>query len=108
MIALCPARIDLAGAPRALADIRSALGRTRAGQRCELNLAGLTGFDSAALAVLLAVRRDHGSRLTFRNVPANLRTLARLYGVEALLFDPPSPASHGGSDQPLSTVRPIV
>jgi len=44
-------------------------------------------FDSAALAVLAALRRDAGGPLRFANPPANLRKLAALYGVDALLFD---------------------
>lgn len=103
----CPPSIVLAGADTALAEIRAALGPVGATGPLELDLAGLAGFDSSALAVLLAVRREYGLGVALRNVPPNLRTLARLYGVEAVLFDPRSPALHGGSDQPHSSDRPM-
>ncbi len=51
-----------------------------------LDLGGLTHFDSAAVAVLVALRREAGDAATFRNVPPNLRKLATLYGVAAALF----------------------
>jgi hypothetical protein len=51
-----------------------------------IDLAGLTVFDSAALAVLAALRRQAAGPLHFANPPANLRKLAALYGVDALLF----------------------
>lgn len=72
----------MAGAPAALAALRAALpaGGT------ELDLAPLARFDSSALAVLIALRRHAGQALAFRNPPANLRTLASLYGVDTLLF----------------------
>ena len=103
----CPPAIDLAGACKALAEIRAALGPVDAAGPLELDLAGLAGFDSSALAVLLAVRREYGPRMALRSVPPNLRTLARLYGVESVLFDPRPPALHGGSDQPQSSDRPM-
>ena len=90
-----PAEIRLANAVDALAQARAALG-SRAGTTAgstsgstsaSIDLAGLTVFDSAALAVLAALRRDAGGPLRFANPPANLRKLAALYGVDALLFD---------------------
>jgi ABC-type transporter Mla MlaB component len=47
-------------------------------------------FDSAAVAVLVALRREAGIGADFRNPPPNLRKLASLYGVEAALFGPPA------------------
>ena len=86
-----PAEIRLANAVAALAQARAALGSTTgsttASTLASIDLAGLTVFDSAALAVLAALRRDLGGSLRFANPPANLRKLAALYGVEALLFD---------------------
>jgi phospholipid transport system transporter-binding protein len=54
----------------------------------EIDLAQLTAVDSAAVATLLAWRRaatSRGAALTYRNMPANLRSLADLYGVTELL-----------------------
>ena len=44
----------------------------------------------AAVAVLLALRREGGPTVSFGNVPPNLRKLASLYGVEAALFGGPT------------------
>jgi ABC-type transporter Mla MlaB component len=64
-----------------------------AGKRVEVDCAALDGpgaaFDSAALSVMLAAARSaatQGGAVTLLNVPANLRKLATLYGVEGLLF----------------------
>ena len=49
---------------------------------------GITAADSAAVALLLSVRRRaaaQGARLAFTGVPAALATLASLYGVEEML-----------------------
>lgn len=81
-----PAQITLQTAPQALVEARIA--RTEQGSL--LDLSPLVRFDSAALGVLLALRRETGSSLRFSGVPANLRTLASLYGVDALLFADPS------------------
>lgn len=54
----------------------------------EIDLAQLTAVDSAAVATLLAWRRAaiaRGGALGYRNMPANLRSLADLYGVAELL-----------------------
>jgi phospholipid transport system transporter-binding protein len=54
----------------------------------EIDLAQLTAVDSAAVATLIAWRRaglKRGVRLKFRNLPANLQSLADLYGVADLL-----------------------
>ncbi len=53
-----------------------------------VDAAGLERADSAAVALLLAWRRRanaRGQRLIVTNAPAALRTLAQIYGVEALL-----------------------
>jgi phospholipid transport system transporter-binding protein len=81
-----PVEITLANAPAALEAARAAL---RAGGG-RLDLAPLVRFDSAAVAVLVALRREAGIGADFRNPPPNLRKLASLYGVEAALFGPPA------------------
>ena len=53
-----------------------------------VDLTGLTHADSAALAVLLALRRRaaaDGRRLAFASVPPMLDSLARVYGIEDIL-----------------------
>ncbi|RPH46414.1 MAG: STAS domain-containing protein [Burkholderiales bacterium] len=82
----CPAEIVMQGAPAALQAAREAL----AGGGGSLDLSPLVRFDSSAVAVLVALRREAGSGAAFRNPPANLRKLASLYGVEAALFGPPA------------------
>lgn len=53
-----------------------------------VDLAGVTEVDSSALSLLLEWRREagrNGRRLRFFNLPANLQSLAKLYGVTDLL-----------------------
>jgi phospholipid transport system transporter-binding protein len=53
-----------------------------------VNAAELRSFDSSALAVLLALRREcarAGKRFAVSGLPERLRDLAALYGIEALL-----------------------
>jgi phospholipid transport system transporter-binding protein len=55
-----------------------------------IDASGLQEFDSAALAVLLACRRQAqaaGRRLSVQQVPVKLAALAKLYGVHTLLLD---------------------
>jgi phospholipid transport system transporter-binding protein len=50
--------------------------------------AQLRDFDSSALAVLLALRRESarlGKRFAVQGLPERLRSLAALYGIERLL-----------------------
>ena len=52
------------------------------------DLSGLAHADSAALAVLLALKRRaevEGAPLAFASVPDTLVSLARVYGVDALV-----------------------
>ena len=53
-----------------------------------VDLSGVVHADSAALAVLLALRRRataENRRLTFASVPPMLDSLARVYGIEEIL-----------------------
>jgi len=53
-----------------------------------VDLAGVTEVDSSALSLLLEWRREaarNGRSLHFRNLPANLKSLAELYGVTELI-----------------------
>jgi phospholipid transport system transporter-binding protein len=62
--------------------------RAIASGQTEIDLGELTAVDSAAVATLLAWQRaaqGQSKTLAFRNLPANLQSLADLYGVTALL-----------------------
>lgn len=63
----------------------------------------LTRFDSSALAVLLACRRDalhDGKTFAVRGQPPRLRELAALYGILALLDGPADALAHAPADAP--------
>ena len=54
----------------------------------KVDLAGVTEVDSTAVSLLLEWRRDalrNRRRIEFLNLPGNLTSLARLYGVIELL-----------------------
>jgi len=54
----------------------------------EFDLGGVKAADSSALALMLAWQRRaqaQGRSLKFKNVPANVDALAKLYGVDELL-----------------------
>ena len=58
------------------------------GERVTVDLAGVTEVDSAALSLLLEWRRRAAAAnraIDYVNLPANLRSLAELYGVTGLL-----------------------
>ena len=58
------------------------------GDHVVVDLAGVEEVDSAAVSLLLEWRREAAKanrRLEFANVPANLSTLAELYGVSDLI-----------------------
>ena len=57
-------------------------------QQVVVDAASLNSFDSSALAVLLAVRREcarAGKLFAVKGLPDRLRDLAALYGIEGLL-----------------------
>ena len=77
--------LGFATAAAALQALDEAL---RAGDRRQLDLAGVGTCDSAGLACMLAVlaaARGRGQAVSLRHVPDGLRTLARVSGVEVLL-----------------------
>nr|WP_249177714.1 STAS domain-containing protein [Burkholderia cenocepacia] len=76
--------MTVASAKSALAD---GLARIDAGTTA-VDCAALTQFDSSALAVLLAWQRAakaRGTALDILNLPPKLASLARAYGVDALI-----------------------
>lgn len=57
------------------------------GGNAQIDLSGYEPVDSAAVAALLALKRDVGAATPrFLNPSQNLRKLAVLYGVESILF----------------------
>lgn len=55
-----------------------------------VDLEGITEVDSTAVSLLLEWRREagrHGRRIHFANLPGNLTSLAKLYGVTELLSE---------------------
>jgi phospholipid transport system transporter-binding protein len=64
------------------------------GKDWTIDLAQVESADSAAVSMLLGWMRNaqhHGAKLTFVNVPGNLLSLAKLYGVaDALQLNHPS------------------
>lgn len=61
----------------------------------EVDLAGVSGSDSAGLALLiewLRAGRRNGQRIRFVNIPSQLAALARISEVDALLEGAQSPA----------------
>ena len=61
----------------------------QAGSELQVNAAELQAFDSSVLSVLLSGARlcaEHGLKLRTESAPTQLRDLARLYGVDELLW----------------------
>ncbi|MDH3288071.1 MAG: STAS domain-containing protein [Betaproteobacteria bacterium] len=55
-----------------------------------VDLEGVTEVDSTAVSLLLEWRREagrHGRRIQYVNLPGNLTSLAKLYGVTELLSE---------------------
>ena len=76
--------IDFENAPAVKRELLRAL----ASGDFTVDLSDLKRADSAALSVLLSARRTAealGGRLAIEGLPADLKTLARLYGVEEIL-----------------------
>jgi len=77
--------------PNVLAESARYSERTDLPDRLTIDFAGVTGVDSAAVALLLEWRREaarRGKRLEFVNLPPNLLALAELYGVAELIQQP--------------------
>jgi phospholipid transport system transporter-binding protein len=79
-----PETLTLATAAQTLRTLQPAL----KGVRVEVDASALRDFDSAALAVLLQLRRDAqagGGDIVIQRPPAPLVELAHLYGLDAAL-----------------------
>lgn len=86
MLAL-PPQLTLREARQTLAALSGALAEVQG--EAVLDASTLTQIDSSALAVLLDLKRQaaaRGLRFEVRGAPPRLMDLARLYGVQDLLF----------------------
>jgi phospholipid transport system transporter-binding protein len=84
----------------ATAVLQQGLDALRAGQRI-FDLGEVAEIDSAAVSVMLAwqrAARAAGTRLELHNLPPKLRSLTRLYGVDALLDDAPADGTASAAD----------
>ena len=74
--------------PRVLADSAAYAARDDVPDRLTIDFSAITAVDSSAVALLLEWRRESARRkktLLFVNLPANLVSLAELYGVAELI-----------------------
>jgi len=81
----------------AAAVLREGLSRLAQGE-AQVDCGALEQVDSAAVAVLLALRRAadaRGQSLAFVGVPRQLTALAEVYGLNGLLGLPAAPARDG-------------
>ena len=97
-----PTRIRLDEAPLVWAQLEASLRAealqvgNAAGSLVQLNAGELGEFDSSALTLLLSAARlcgAQGLQLQVREAPLKLRELARVYGVDELLWPAPASAS---------------
>jgi len=90
MISCSAGRCTLQG-PVTIASVQSLLdegARSIAGPEVTIDLAAVTEVDSTAVSLLLEWRRQAAAAsrtIHYVNLPANLRSLAELYGVTELL-----------------------
>ena len=93
MISCSDGRCTLQG-PVTIASVESLLEegtRSITGAEVTIDLAGVTEVDSTAVSLLLEWRRQATAAtrsVRYVNLPANLRSLAELYGVTELLGEP--------------------
>lgn len=74
--------------PRVLEESRAYSARPDLPERLAIDFSAITEVDSSAVALLLEWRREaarRGKGLYFVNLPANLLSLAELYGVTGLI-----------------------
>lgn len=92
MIACEGGRCTVQG-PITLDNVESLLGEGKerfTAAQLTVDLAAVTEVDSSALSLLLEWRREagrNGRAIRYLNLPANLKSLAELYGVTKLISD---------------------
>jgi phospholipid transport system transporter-binding protein len=88
---LLPATLTMRESSDTMRLLAQSLQGGDAAAEVSVDAAPLQQFDTAALAVLLEVRRlamSWGRPFSVRNPPQKLTALAQLYGVSELLFKP--------------------
>jgi phospholipid transport system transporter-binding protein len=83
-----PARLTMREGRAASAALAVGVAAAAGGERLVIDASALQELDTAALAVLLQARRDaqaRGVEVVVEGAPPQLRRIAALYGVEALL-----------------------
>ena len=90
-----PAAITHNEAVDVLRRFEQAIAQTPPGGEIVVDGSALERIDSTTIALLLACRRQvkDGRRLVLQGLPAELTTLASLYGVDALLCGPATPTA---------------
>ncbi len=86
-----PEKLDISVIRDVLAQARQAI----AARQLQFDFAAVRHVDSSALALILACQREAvraGEQLDCVNLPDNLRSLARLYGVDVLIDGKGQPA----------------
>lgn len=86
---ILPADLRHGNAAACLAQLQAQI-RNSPSSEVDIEAGQLNDFDSSALAVLLGCRREAESlskTLQFKQFPAKLRELAKLYGVSELLVE---------------------
>ncbi len=79
--------------PAVLAETAQFAARPDLPASIRIDFSAVTGVDSSAVALLLEWRRmalARGKTLVFENLPANLLSLAQLYGVAELIQPDPA------------------
>lgn len=93
---LLPTTLTLGESRDTLRMLSQALQGEAAGEAVVIDASPLQQFDSSALAVLLECHRlaqAWGKRFSVRQAPPKLTALAKLYGVDQLLFGVAEPAA---------------
>lgn len=95
--------LTLASMPRLLAETAAYASQTTLPDLLSIDLAHVTDIDSSGVALLLHWRREAlrlGKGLRYVHLPANLSSLATLYGVNELIH---CPSQRQASDAPCAS-----
>lgn len=83
--------LNFANMPRLLAETSEYVAQGNLPDCLAIDFSHVTDIDSSAVALLLHWRREAlrmGKSLRYINLPANLRSLAELYGVDEMIHCP--------------------
>jgi phospholipid transport system transporter-binding protein len=83
--------LNLASMPRVLAETAAYASQAELPDHLSIDFTGVTEIDSSAVALLLHWRREAlrmDKALQYVHLPANLQSLAELYGVDDLIHCP--------------------